>query len=142
MRTNIHIFIIAGITSMFDAAGVAAAPPDTNYDESKVPTYTLPDPLVMNDGTPVADAEGWNTRRRPEILELFRSQVYGRVPTVPIEPKFTVLESDPRALDGQATRKTVRIALGTEEDATKLDLLLYLPDELKVYDAIMRTVEY
>ena len=86
MRTNIHIFIIAGITSMFDAAGVAAAPPDTNYDESKVPTYTLPDPLVMNDGTPVADAEGWNTRRRPEILELFSKMSDIPKPPIGVDP--------------------------------------------------------
>src|SRR5215510_11997690 len=37
----------------------------SNYDESKVPAYTLPDPLVMADGKRVTDAQTWRTRRRP-----------------------------------------------------------------------------
>jgi hypothetical protein len=42
----------------------------TNLDESKVPRYTLPALLVMQDGTPVRTAGDWTTRRRPEILKL------------------------------------------------------------------------
>ena len=41
-----------------------------NYDESKVGNYkeTLPDPLVMLDGTPVTTAKQWMKKRRPEIV--------------------------------------------------------------------------
>lgn len=38
------------------AALYAGEPPDTNYDEAKVPPYTLPDPLVCFDERPVTDA--------------------------------------------------------------------------------------
>ena len=38
-----------------------------NYDESKVGTYTLHDPLTLNDGKPVRDAKTWYSKRRPEI---------------------------------------------------------------------------
>ena len=41
-----------------------AEPRPTNYDEAKVPDYRLPDPLIMADGTPVADARAWRERRR------------------------------------------------------------------------------
>src|SRR5215470_3196981 len=51
-----------------------------NYDESKVGTYTLPDPLVMNDGKPVKDAKTWTMRRRPEIVRIFETQQFGVVP--------------------------------------------------------------
>ena len=106
-----------------------AEPPDTNYDESKVPAYTLPDPLVMADGAAVEDAQSWTTARRPEILELFRSQVYGRAPKPPTDAWYDVVSSDADALGGKATRRNVRIHLGREEDAPVLDLLLYLPNK-------------
>jgi hypothetical protein len=52
-----------------------------NYDESKANLYPdLPDPLVAKDGSKVATAEGWWSKRRPEIVEDFDREVYGRVP--------------------------------------------------------------
>ena len=57
-----------------------ALPEEINYDESKVPAYTLPDPLTFGDGTKITDAETWSKRRRPEILELFAEHVYGKMP--------------------------------------------------------------
>ena len=39
-----------------------------NYDESKVPEYTLPDPLVLADGDLVKTAKVWEAKRRPEVL--------------------------------------------------------------------------
>jgi hypothetical protein len=50
------------------------------YDESKVAPYTLPDPLTLNNGRKVTTAKMWWTKRRPEIVEAFDSEVYGRVP--------------------------------------------------------------
>src|SRR5688500_12785374 len=52
----------------------------SNYDGAKVPPYTLPDPLVMANGVRVADADAWRTRRRPEILRLYETEIYGRIP--------------------------------------------------------------
>lgn len=52
-----------------------------NYDEAKVPAYPpLPDPLVMNNGNKVTSAKMWWTERRPEIVEIFDREIYGRVP--------------------------------------------------------------
>ena len=42
-----------------------------NYDETKVPDSTLPDPLIMSDGSKVSSAQAWIEKRRPEILALF-----------------------------------------------------------------------
>ncbi|MCA9137182.1 MAG: hypothetical protein KDB00_10495 [Planctomycetales bacterium] len=36
-----------------------------NYDESKIPAFTLPDPLVTEDGSAVTTVEQWNGVRRP-----------------------------------------------------------------------------
>ena len=61
------------------AAGTASAQrPNTNYDEAKAGTYTLPDPLILRNGKRVSSAADWSRLRRPEILEMFRANVYGR----------------------------------------------------------------
>lgn len=57
------------------------APNAVNYDESKANPYPdLPDPLKLKDGQKVTTAEAWWKRRRPEIVEDFDREVYGRVP--------------------------------------------------------------
>jgi putative heme-binding domain-containing protein len=57
------------------------APNAANYEESKANPYPkLPDPLVLKNGQKVTTAEMWVKQRRPEILEDFDREVYGRVP--------------------------------------------------------------
>src|SRR5579872_1378391 len=80
-----------------------------NYDESKVGTYTLPDPLILNNGQPVRDAKTWTTKRRPEILEMFETQQYGRAPGRPAAESFNVVDKGTIALNGKALRKQVTI---------------------------------
>jgi len=63
-----------------------------NYDEQKVPVYTLPDPLVTSDGSKIATADDWNQTRRGELMELFRSHVYGRRPDVEYAVQFKQTE--------------------------------------------------
>ena len=63
------------------ADGDAKSPHAANYDESSADIYKgLPDPLVLNNGKPVTSAKMWWTKRRPEIVELFDREIYGRVP--------------------------------------------------------------
>lgn len=58
-----------------------ASPHAANYDESKANPYpTLPDPLVLASGEKVTTAKTWWTNRRPEIVESFDREIYGRVP--------------------------------------------------------------
>ena len=52
----------------------------SNYSEERVRPYTLPDPLVMASGERVTNADQWFKARRPEILKLYRDEIYGRVP--------------------------------------------------------------
>ena len=110
-------------------AGIAwAQPKDTIYDEAQVPAYTLPDPLAMQDGTKITDADGWRSKRRPEILELFQAHVYGRTPPAVPKITFDVTSVDAHALGGKATRKEVAIFLLGKPDGPRMDLLLYLPN--------------
>jgi hypothetical protein len=57
------------------------APNYANYDESKANPYpNYPDPLVMKNGKKVTSAKMWMNQRRPEIVEDFDREIYGRVP--------------------------------------------------------------
>jgi hypothetical protein len=57
------------------------APNAVNYDESKANPYPkLPDPLTLKNGRKVTSAKMWAERRRPEIIEDFDREIYGRVP--------------------------------------------------------------
>jgi len=57
------------------------SPNAANYDESKANPYPdLPDPLTLKDGTKVTTPEMWWAKRRPEIVEDFDREIYGRVP--------------------------------------------------------------
>src|SRR5262252_3513527 len=57
------------------------APNAVNYDESKANPYPeLPDSLVLKNGKKVTSAKVWRQQRRPEIVEDFDREVYGRVP--------------------------------------------------------------
>jgi hypothetical protein len=100
--------------------------PDVNYDESRVGTLALPDPLLAADGSRVANDATWRRTRRDEILELFRTHVYGRSPGRPEGMRF---EAGPAkvALAGKATRREVRVLFSGRPDGPSLDLLLFVP---------------
>ncbi|HEX4350632.1 MAG TPA: acetylxylan esterase, partial [Verrucomicrobiae bacterium] len=57
------------------------SPNYANYDEAKAnPFPNLPDPLMLKDGTKATTPEMWWGKRRPEIVEDFDREIYGRVP--------------------------------------------------------------
>jgi hypothetical protein len=117
---------LAALAALVNAPA-AAQPANANYDEAKVPAYTLPDPLQLADGRAVTDVHGW-TDRRAEILRLFESHVYGRSPGPPQGIRFVLLESDARALGGLATRRQVRVLLDGTANGPSFDILLYVPN--------------
>ena len=98
-----------------------------NTDESKAGEYVLPDPLVAFDGTPVADSTDWMQRRRPELLEAFTAEMYGRMPSEVKYFEAKVLETRSDALNGLATRKRVAIYLN-KKHSVWMDMLVYLPN--------------
>lgn len=101
--------------------------PGYNYDESKVPEYTLPDVLLCSDGTRVTTVREWEKKRRPEVLKLFETEMYGEAPPAPLL-RFETLEKRGLAYDGKAIRKQVRIHYAPGEF---IDLLLYIPTGAK-----------
>jgi hypothetical protein len=84
-----------GITALRPGpSGNEQAPNHANYDESTAnPFPVLPDPLTLNDGRKVTTAAAWWNQRRPEIVELFEREVYGRVPARVPRVAWTVTDT-------------------------------------------------
>ncbi|MEO6314532.1 MAG: hypothetical protein ABIU63_09885 [Chitinophagaceae bacterium] len=102
-----------------------------NTDETKVPPYTLPDPLVDSGGKKITTATAWMQRQRPYIFHLFEEHVYGRFPAKKTPLQFVVRESSKNALQNTAIRKQVRIFLHPADSSVYIDLLIYLPINAK-----------
>jgi hypothetical protein len=81
----------------------------------------------MTDGTRVADMRMWESKRRGEILELFREHMFGRTPKGPWNVRAKPFDKDENALGGKAIRKQVTVRMTGKPDDPALDLLMYLP---------------
>jgi hypothetical protein len=77
-----HMKELLGIKTLRPGpSGNESAPNHANYDEALANPYPrLPDVLTLHDGRKVTTAEMWWQQRRPEIVEAFDREVYGRVP--------------------------------------------------------------
>ena len=119
---------VAAMALALSLTSPAAAQLDGNFDEAQVAPYVLPDPLVMADGRPVTTGEMWNSLRRPELLQLFESNIYGASPAPPGEMRFEFTDLDRTAVGGLATRKQVTIYLDGTTDGPQMSVLIYLPN--------------
>jgi len=109
-----------------------------NYDESKVGTYTLPDPLLMKSGDTVTMTNEWMNLRRNEIIQLYKGYIYGSGPDWRnmLDHK---IEMDPQALGGTAVRKQINLEFynygprTNDEVVTNLvfHVLLYTPANIR-----------
>lgn len=104
---------------------------EANYDESKVPEYELPDPLICEDGAKVTTAEQWKTTRRAEILSLFNDQVYGYCPGEQAPVIAELVEENSNALNGTAVRRQIKIWFREDKSGPCVGLLLHFPNTPK-----------
>ena len=61
------LLLVVLLTLAAQRASFGQEPADTNYDEAKVPKYTLPDPLICFDGRKVSDAAMWRDKVGMEL---------------------------------------------------------------------------
>ncbi len=101
-----------------------------NYYEEKVPAYTLPDVLTTSKNKKITNSKEWEKLRRPELLELFTSQVYGRVPETPYKMTFKVIKTDENAMNGDATLKLVDIEISANLKTLSIHLGLFIPNKV------------
>lgn len=102
-----------------------------NYYEDKVPNFTLPVILTSNDGVDIASSDQWNKIRRPEIIELFRNNIYGRIPDTKYSETFKFLSVDSSVFEGTATQKEILINIESGGKLLSFNLILYTPNNVK-----------
>src|SRR5262245_31346285 len=73
---------------IMDLLKISSIPPGANgaynpetYNEAVANPYpNLPDPLTLKNGRKVTSPDTWLKERRPEIVEDFEREIYGRTP--------------------------------------------------------------
>ena len=106
----IVLFILLGLTSCTEIQG---------------PEY--PPLLQSATGKKIKTIEQWEQERRPELLGLFASEIYGIAPDVKVETTYRIVEEDTCALNGDAVRRQVRITFRAHGMERSADMLLYIP---------------
>jgi hypothetical protein len=129
LRRSRHLLLAA--MSVLSITAAEAQPKGYNYDEAKLPPYTLPDVLQTADGKLVTKKKEWEKVRRPELLKLFEEQVYGRIPAAPKYFRYEFRSLDSKVFNGLATRKEVIIHLTDKKGGPTIELLLYVPNRRK-----------
>lgn len=112
------------------------APNAANYDESKANPYPdLPELLLTKDGKRVRNTKEWRTKRRPEIIEEFEREVFGRVPKKVPPVRWFVKETLDTELAGVPVR--ARRLAGVVDNSShpavgvEIQMVLVTPSEAK-----------
>ncbi len=107
-----------GITALRPGpSGNPKAPNAANTDEAIANPYPdYPELLVLRNWDKVATAEDWWRKRRPEIVEDFEREIYGRVPKEVPKVSWSISEAADDRVVGEIPVKARRL-VGTVENA-------------------------
>lgn len=96
---------------------------NANYDEKLVPNYTLPDMMLCLDGTIVCDTAVWEEKRRPELMNLFTTYMFGKQPLPDSTFHFETIGKDKKIWKGRAMRRDIMLHLTAGGPDVKLTLV-------------------
>jgi hypothetical protein len=122
MRKLFTLIILFVITNSLSAQFVP------NYDESKVGEYTLPEVLKQQNGMAITSISDWENERRPELLDLFSSQMFGKTPKQKLDVAYEVLAEDDNELGGIASSRQILFTFSNSKGKTHtMQMLIYYP---------------
>jgi hypothetical protein len=138
---------LLGITSIRPGAnGMDPQAKDyANYDESKAnPFPDLPDPLVLKNGQKVTTTAMWWEQRRPEIVEDFDREIYGRVPKKTPKVNWEVVGTvtDANGPVPTLTRQLVGHVDSSSYPAITVDILLTLTTPTRAAGPVPVMMQY
>jgi len=96
-------------------------------DEANVPEYKLPNVLTRFKGGKVKSAEVWFKKQRPDILNKFTEEVYGKVPGKLDISDVKIWETSTDAVHGSAVRKQLSLFFRKDDRTLEVNVLMYLP---------------
>ncbi len=97
----------------------------------------IPELLTAQNGNTISSAKQWEKIRRPEILAMVETEIYGVVPGELKIAEVKLLEQDDQALNGKAIRKQVKLTFRGNQKELSVELLLYLPKGKKSYPTFL-----
>lgn len=103
---------------------------DAIISEDQVPQYELPRLLTTFTGEPVDSREQWEESRRPEIVDFFASNLYGRLPDTPIDKAFETVDEDSLYMEGLCTKRIIRITLSNDNGSVDMKLMTVVPNDV------------
>jgi len=122
------VLVLGGIGAM--AQNYEGKYLEANYEESRVPEFSLPDILKSFAGEQISTVQQWEQMRRPEIVDFFARNIYGEVPSPssPIQKTFQLVSEDTSLLGGLCTRKDILISFENEQGKKSMPLVLFIPN--------------
>jgi lysophospholipase L1-like esterase len=97
---------------------------EVNYDKSKIPPYTLEDPLTFIDGRKVTP-ENWQERRK-EILGIFAKEMFGEEPPKPDTVKIELVD-EKLTTAGYAIRRQYKMWFKEDKSGPCINWIVWLP---------------
>lgn len=113
-----------------------------NYDESKVPDLILPDPFVSFKGKSIQTIQDWESIRRPEILQLFEENVYGKIPTDFNAITFKEVKENQNPYPEKAILKEVDITVSRNGNTHTMRLNVFIPKSGKGPFPVFMLINY
>lgn len=102
-----------------------------NYDESIVPPLSLPDLFVSQKGIPIRSVDTWENERRPELLALFATEVYGQLPTDFDMISFVEKKVESHLYESVAQMQEITIKVERNGNAVNINLFVFKPKEVR-----------
>ena len=102
-----------------------------NFDEAKVPLYTLPELLKTATGSKVNNKSSWEKNRRSELLQLFENNIYGEMPKAFDSIHYRVTNDVSNAMGGKAHLKEVTITVFKMAKSADIHVTMFVPNHTK-----------
>ena len=136
-----------GISRSAVRRGPSGNPKDANAansSEEKVNKYSLPDPLVLKNGKKIKTDKEWNEKRRPEIVEDFEKEIYGRLPDNLPNVKWQLISEKDTTIGNQAIKEKLLkgIVDNSAYPAIKVEINLLVASPAKLSKAVPVVLEF